>query len=335
MAEQTVAIDIGSYAIKGVVVRAGKELQKIVSQPTPPGAIEGGNIRDPEQISAVIKSVWTELAVKNTQVISVVPGQHAFVRLLLMPAMKKSEMEQAVRFQAEGQIPIPAAELVLDHALVSEHKATKQMEVLVAATRKSIIQQYLHLFNQAGLLAKVFDLEALALERVLFRKNRPVKQGEIDIIASIGANNTHISGFAGDVLRFTRSIPFGGQRFTRALATERAISPEAAEESKLAGELPTETRALLEDLGGELRRSIDFFQNQNKDQVIKQVLLAGGGSLLPGLKDFLAQKLDMPVDFGNPSEQLKIGKRVALPDNAGAWQAGLAPALGLAIRGLK
>jgi type IV pilus assembly protein PilM len=334
-ASSTVAIDIGSYSVKLALVNSDKELVKFVSVPTPVGAIEGGIIRNPEQITAVVMQVMKGLGVKEPNIVCTVPSQHVFVRYLTLPPMKKKELDQAVRFQAEGEIPIPSTEVVMDYAVIGENKGSKQIEVIVVATRKSVVQQLLHIFAQAKLQPKVFDLEALALARILMKSNRKKTLGNLDLIVSIGASHTHISVFAGDIPKFTRSIPFGGFRFTRALATERGISLEDAEQLKLAGESPEELENLLSDLTNEIKRSIDFYESQNKEQFVSQITLTGGGAMQAKLQEYVSAKLNLPVSIGNPLDQIKVPKKLAHPDSLDLLRTAFAPALGLTVRGLK
>lgn len=334
-ASDVMAVDIGNYSIKGVVLGAKKELKKYASVPTPVGAIEGGIINEPERVAGAVQALWQTLGVKDPAVITAIPGQNVFVRLFTLPGLNKKELAQAVRYQAEGQIPIPPNELVVDWAVVQEIKATKQIEILVVATRKSVVQQFTFLFRQAGLQPRIFDLEALALSRIFFTKNHKVKPGELELLASIGAAATNICVFEGDVPRFTRSIPFGGQRFTRALAMERSISLEEAEEFKLSGEMPAESASLLEDLAGELRRSIDFFLSQNKEQNIGRIILSGGGAHLTNMPELLSERLQLPVELGRLSDSVKIPKNLIQAANMAEFQTTYATALGLAVRGLK
>jgi type IV pilus assembly protein PilM len=336
-ASDTIAIDIGSYSIKGVLLGSGSELKKFATVPTPTGAIEGGIIRNPEQIVAAVLQLWKGIGVKGASVISVVPGQHIFVRQITLPIMKKAELDQAVRFQAEGQIPIPPTDIVLDYSIIATNKASKQVDVLVVATRKSVVQQLLHIFTLAKIQPKVLDIEALALSRLFINSNSKSKKNiaGMDLIASVGASNTHISFFEGDIPRFTRSIPFGGQRFTRALSMERSISMESAEERKLAGDLPEESENLLGDFVNELKRSIDFYQSQNKEKTVRQIVLTGGGAQMIKLHDYTASKFDIPITSSSISEQVKILKKFAQPANLEAFRTVFAPALGLAVRGVK
>jgi len=335
LASDTLGIDIGSYSIKGAVIAPNKELKKFAAVPTPPGAIEGGIIRNPEAVSGAIEMLWKTLGVKESNVISSVPGQHTFVRPILLPSMKKSELDQAVRFQAEGQIPIPPTDLVVDYSVVGENKESKQMEVIVVATRKSVVQQLAFLFSQAKLQPKVFDLESLALARVLSAKNPKADAEEVEIIVSVGAANTHLCIFDGDIPRFTRSLPFGGQRFTKALAMERSVGFEAAEEIKLAGEMPDEAESIADDLAGEVKRSIDFFQSQSKEHSVQRVVLSGGGALTAKLDQYLTNRLQLAVELGSLGDKVKIPKRLALPNNLDGFRTTFAPVLGLAVRGLK
>ncbi len=326
------AIDIGSYSVKGAVVSANKQLKKVAAVPTPQGAINGGVICNPRQIAESVAAVCRALGVKNQKVLSLVPGQHVFMRQIIMPQMKKRELAQAVRYEAEGQIPLPPADVVWDYAVVSRDKQAGQLEVLLVATRRSVVQQQIQMFLEAELHPQVLDLESLALARILLESKHQPCAGELEVIVSIGAANTHICVFEADIPRFTRTIPFGGQRFTETLAADAGISLTEAEQRKLQGELSGGAVTLMDNLAAELRLSVNFYLGRNKKLALKQLILTGGGANLPGLAEYLSNKLDVPVAVGNINGVLKIPKGLSQPADLDTYGKIFAPVLGLAVR---
>jgi hypothetical protein len=53
------------------------------------------------------------------------------------------------------------------------------------------------------------------------------------------------------------------------------------------------------------------------------------------LHDYTASKFDIPITSSSISEQVKILKKFAQPANLEAFRTVFAPALGLAVRGVK
>ncbi|HEX7774543.1 MAG TPA: pilus assembly protein PilM, partial [Pyrinomonadaceae bacterium] len=74
---------------------------------------------------------------------------------------------------------------------------------------------------------------------------------------------------------------------------------------------------------------------QDGEGSIQKILLAGGGSKLPGLADFLARRFEIPVDVFDPFRQIEVDERKFDPDYMREIVPEMAVAVGLALRGVE
>ncbi|MBA2530078.1 MAG: pilus assembly protein PilM [Euzebyales bacterium] len=84
----------------------------------------------------------------------------------------------------------------------------------------------------------------------------------------------------------------------------------------------------------EIRGSLDYYRAQDGSVPVRRVILSGGGSQLPNLRERLADTLRLPVDRGHPMQDLKVGKVGVAPEQLVAAEPYLAVAVGLALGGL-
>ena len=71
-----------------------------------------------ENVSTAIKAILEEADIETKEVIFSLPDFSTFFTSLTLPKMTKSELADAVHFEARKHIPIPFNEVVLDWELV-------------------------------------------------------------------------------------------------------------------------------------------------------------------------------------------------------------------------
>jgi len=152
-----------------------------------------------------------------------VANQRTVLRTLdLPPVDDRKEIEAAVRFQAQDQVPMPLSNAVLDfHALgiVETPEGPRQRVVLVAAQR-DMIQRLLAAVRDAGLRPEGVDLSAFALIRSLYRPD-PEHSGRVLYLNVDGLTNMAIA--EGTLCRFTRVVGGGIEAMASELAERRSI----------------------------------------------------------------------------------------------------------------
>ena len=100
-----------------------------------------------------------------------------------------------------------------------------------------------------------------------------------------------------------RSIPLGGNHFTKALTKELKLTFAKAEHLKRNAAAAQDPKAVFQamrpvfnDLLTEIQRSIGYFTSLDRAAKIERMLTLGSTIKLPGLRRYLAQSLGFDVD---------------------------------------
>ncbi|NPV49427.1 MAG: type IV pilus assembly protein PilM [Armatimonadetes bacterium] len=62
----------------------------------------------------------------------------------------------------------------------------------------------------------------------------------------------------------------------------------------------------LLDLATEVRRSLDFYRRNHRNEDIDRVVLSGGTALIPGLAEFIGGEIGVPTEVANPFEHVVV-----------------------------
>lgn len=62
----------------------------------------------------------------------------------------------------------------------------------------------------------------------------------------------------------------------------------------------------LLDLATEVRRSLDFYRRNHRNEDIDRVVLSGGTALIPGLAEFIGGEIGVPTEIANPFEHVVV-----------------------------
>jgi len=234
MGRSSIGLDIGSRAVSlaEVTVAGGKPvLARFGRTLLPAGAVEHGEIQDPNAVAATITSLWKKLGLTGRSVHLAISNRRVVVRVIELPAMSKDDLAGAIRFQAQDHIPIPLDEAVLDFEVLDEVERPdgNVQHVLVVAAERGTIQPVLAALEAAHLGALTLELSAYPLVRALGDASSAGAQAIVDI----GAGVTNIVVQQGGKIRFTRILPvFGGDEFTRAIVDALGVSRDEAETLK-------------------------------------------------------------------------------------------------------
>ena len=89
-------------------------------------------------------------------------------------------------------------------------------------------------------------------------------------------------------------------------------------------------------LAMEVRKTMDFYRAtaDDREASIQKILIAGGGSKLPGLANYLANRFEVPVEVFDPFREINVDARRFDPDYMKEIVPEMAVAVGLALRGV-
>ena len=183
-------------------------VDRAVGTPIAPNLVRDGEVTDVDGLSSALADLFDGSGLDRRVRIGIANQRIVMRQIELPPILDPKELENAVRFQAQDEIPMPIESVVLDyHALgITETEAGPRMRVLLVAARRDMVERVLLAARQAGLRPEGVDLAAFGMIRAL----RPldVPDGERVLYLSIGGM-TNLAIANGATCEFTRVITNG------------------------------------------------------------------------------------------------------------------------------
>ncbi len=340
-----VGLDIGSSSVKAVELsRKGGNLQllNLGYENLQTDTIVDGQIMELNNVSNVISNIFSEHQIKTNRVAAGVSGHSVIVKNIVLPQMSEDELQESFSWHAEEHIPFDIADVNLDYQLTGN--SSESMHVLMAACKSDKIANVKQAIQLAGKQPIIIDVDAFALQNC-YEENYQPKVGEIVALLNIGASTMNINILNGTRSVFARDASVGGSQYTSMLQKEFGLSFEQAEAVKRGGPIPEgiEERPIQpiietvsEILALEVRKTMDFYRAtaEEGEVAIQKILLAGGGSKLPGLGEYLAKRFEIPVEVFDPFRQIQVDPAKFDPDYMREIVPEMAVAVGLALRGV-
>src|SRR5262245_51257533 len=306
-----VGLDIGSSSIKAVELnKKGNSLQllSLGFENLLSDTIVDGQIMELNNVSNVISHIFNEHQIKTTRVAAAVSGHSVIVKNIVLPQMSEEELQESFSWHAEEHIPFDIADVNLDYELTGN--SSESLHVLMAACKSDKIANVKQAIQLAGKQPVVIDVDAFALQNC-YEVNYLPRANEIVALLNIGASTMNINILKGTRSVFARDASVGGNHYTSLLQRELGLSFEQAEAVKRGASLPSgiEPRpiapiiATVSDvLALEVKKTMDFYRTTagEGEEAIQKILLAGGGSKLPGLADYLARRFEITVEVFDP-----------------------------------
>jgi type IV pilus assembly protein PilM len=344
-----VGVDIGHSKIKVVQVETangGYRVTKVGSASTPPDSVRDGQINNADEIGVAIRSAMKDAHISAGHAVVAAAGGAVFVRTVPFPKMTAQMLRDSVKYEAARYVPGSVEDSYVE-AEISGPLSDTQMNVLLAAAPRDVVQGRIDACEKAGLSVSIVEIETFSTYRALleFDPTREVNE-KTYMIVDIGAANTGVTVVDKGAFVMHRSMPTAGNAFTEALRQAFKLEAVDAEAGKTVLDMhellspgaqenpPLKViQTQVDDLIRELRRSMNYLQTQSQQAEqsagsIDAIILSGGGAMLKGLGAYIQNKLGVPVHS------------VGVFDNSLILQSGqfegsghdLAVATGLAIR---
>ncbi len=355
-------IDLGAGGVKIVELRNEQGRPRLVSYGGYEVPLERISDNDwskrKGEAVAILKALINQTGAKSKLVVSALPTFEVFSSLITVPNLAQKDFLNAIRLEAKKVVPRPLDEMVLDwkevgetdikssnkgdiqelntegEALgtITESKDTKQRKVLITAAPKTLVDAYVDIYKQAGLRLVGLETEAIALSRSLIGKDPSVV-----MVVDMGAQSTNLSIIERGIGVVNRGVNFGGIQVTKKMMERMNISLEQVEQwkrdmgtARLHAELTAVVQTILDDVIHEIRYLFQLYRSQFQlatggQTRIEKIVLAGGNSFVPGLAEYLANQLNVPVHLGDP------WARIVYPEDLSSVLAELGPSMAVAV----
>lgn len=334
---QVLGLDIGSSFVKAVELRPvgnDYELAGFGMAPVPPGALEGGEIKQPGAMQGAIRHALEQGRIQATDAVIGMSGGSVIAKRVTLPKMSEAELSESIRWEAEQHIPFDIEDVELDFQVLRQDGP--QLEVMLVAVKKGKVQNYADVVAEAGLTVVLVDVDVFALE-TQYEYNFPDEK-EVVALVNIGHETTNTNILQGGVNVYARDVFVGGKQYSATIAQRfdlAAGDADALVRGKAGSVSWAEIEPVLDlvsqELGQEIQRTLDYFGTTAEHERIQRILLSGGCALIPGLQEFLSSQWGIEVTPADPFKRIKLASGL----NADVVQK-LAPlatvATGLAMR---
>ncbi len=340
-----VGIDIGASSVKLCQLKGSKgnySLQNFGLVPLPSEAVVDGALMNSPRIVEAIQELIAAHKIKNKQVAISVSGHSVIIKKIPLPQMTRDELDEQIKWEAESFIPFDIQDVNIDVQIVNPKSAQAgQMDVVLVAAKKDLVNEYTTVIAEAGLIPVVCDVDAFAVQN-MFGVNYDSEPGQSVALVNIGASKTNINIVSGGIPSFTRDLTMGGNAFTEEIQKQMNLSFEEAEALKIGGKDRRDTdvviphdveralQAVAENLTSELQRSIDFYAATSADAAPTVIYLMGGSARLPAVSRAVEARIGVPVHVCDPFRKIQINPQDAEYLRTFGPAAGVA--VGLALR---
>lgn len=318
-----IGVDISSSAVK--VLELSKQgdhyrVERYAVEPLPQNAVVEHKIAEVEPVAAAVQRAVKRSGTRLKHVAVAVPAIHVITKTIRMPAkMTDEERHAQIEMEADHYIPYPLDEVNLDWSVLGPSEANpEEVDVLMAACRKEIVDDYVAVVQEPGYSPVVVDVETFAMENAfsLIAQHMPGGGMERTVaILDVGATTTTINVIHNNRSVYTRDHPFGGRQLTEEIQRRYGLSYEEAGLAKKQGGLPDNyqtdvLRPFMEAMCQEIMRALQFFYSSTPFNSVDQILLAGGCAQIPGIDELVAARLGVPAIVANPFAAMSLASRV-------------------------
>lgn len=325
--KQLVGLDIGSSSIKLAEMQEtpkGYILNRFSQIPLEKGTIVDGVAVEQQELALKIKELFKQSGCKRRNIVTSISGHSVIVKKVNFPTLEEVELRDLIKDEAGKYLPFDDMEAVsYDFQILGENEFNpNQMDVIIVAAKKDIVNGYTDAIRQVGYVPVIMDVDSFALE-TMYEENYDFEENEMAVLINIGASITNINVVRGGASIFTRDFTLAGNSITEAIQQKLGVTFEEAERIKIEGpggseaadkEFRESLLSYTEPICSEIERSVDYFRSTYGGEYIKHVLVSGGSAKIPGIVNDLTQRLNVEADIANPFK--KIGYNTKVLDSA-------------------
>ena len=334
-----IGVDIGTQSIKLVQFDADRSNMREMSRwDIPAGAAASENRA--ENIVEALRQAREGRNFRGREAVLCLSSGDIFVQNIRVPQAIGNEFQQIVHNEAASRIPFEHTEAEIRYIEadnVRQGEAIRK-EVILLACQRATVSQMIEISEQAGLLPMAIDVEPAAILRCYQKQfRRDADKNNCMMFVNVGAATTAVVIARGSNAMFVKYIDVGGRNFDSAVAKnlDMKLSDAASlrrhngdrraeqRDPEIARSVAESMRPILERLASELSMCIRYYSVTFRGQPLSRLVL-GGGEAADSLAQWLANRLGINCEVGNPLRSFQNGP---LPGRLGQWDV----ATGLAL----
>jgi Tfp pilus assembly PilM family ATPase len=263
-----------------------------------------------DETALLIKQLWRRYRIGTSTVCLSLNSPSLLLKYFKYPNLSTDELESVLKLEAEQTFQRHEQELAMDwyvypatSSLKDEHENKTKEGVLIATTREDI-DKHLAILKTAGLYPVALNIGCFAIAN-LFLKIKNFSKAKVVCIANITNHSTDISIITQGHYIYPRSI------YTQNNSFDDTIN------------------YIIENIKDMLR----YHQFKLQRPPVEAVVFTGEILSSEKLKENIKNKIDLPVEFWDPLNDIFADKRL-LKNDAINYHTLVAPSLGLALHNM-
>jgi type IV pilus assembly protein PilM len=273
MGKKRMTLSFDGHAIRMLAVH-GDEVVAWQSVELPPAHMTQGLVGNPDAVGEALAGLLADHKVTRHRLIAGVTGHRTLSRILSLPAVKASLLEDAVRHKARQEMALPAQDTYLSWQQIGQENGN--LQVYAFAVPRALVDQLMLALKAAHLKPAALDLLALAGARSAHRSDA--------IVVNLEEHGQGVVIVRQGVPVILRGVP----------------SPAVGEE------LPQRLERLAQEVG----RTAQFYNDSHREDPLgPESVVYATGALLESEESraTLARLTPYPVQLPSPPLQIPEG----------------------------
>ncbi|WP_345750794.1 type IV pilus biogenesis protein PilM [Microbacterium rhizophilus] len=308
-----IGLDFDSESVRAAEVSglgtAQPRIERYGEVRLPPGAVENGEVVEPNTVADALKRLW-QGAKFSTRAVALGIGSHRVIaRPLVVEDGRLDQVRSALPMYAEELLPFPTEEALMDfYPIARTPDQPGRVRGLLVAAARDAVDDNVRTVRRAKLHPESVDLVPFALARTHLRGENA--RGTVGLV-EIGSSSTNVLIAVEGIPQFLRIIPSGGDEVVRQLATVLGVDEDAA--ADMLHSPGPDREALLDaasPLVNAIANTLDYYANTHENGDLQHILLAGRSAGIPSLQDQLQSRIRRMVTPADPLHGVRVGKKV-------------------------
>ena len=336
MGKTIVGLEVTEESVRAAELSLGRRPQLIGygEVPSPPDAARDSEVLDSGAVAVALRQLWTGARFTSRDVVLGVASRRILVREYSTQAMRPDLLREALPYQVQDLLPVPASQAVLDFFPLS-HEGDQVSGLLVAAVSENI-EQIIATLAKVKVRVRAVDLTAFGLARATAAFASP---DETVATVSIGDHTTQVVIARGGVPQFVRLLPIDVATAAikrhgldvaeplLELAGVGAAASAGAATGRTRGALRADTPPGASDLAARLRSTLAFFASRPNATPLARVFVTGAGAAADGVMTALTAAVDTPATIVSAGDVIAVSG----PPPAGDVALNLVGTVGVAL----
>lgn len=336
--QKYLTIDVGFRLVKVIQVRQKENSIEVLNfgiGKTPHDCIKNGKIQNSQKVVSEIKRILSEHEINEREAKILISGTNIITRIMMIDPVPDEEIKNKVMTEIERILPINLNDHRVDFKILGPtgDSGQQKMRVFVTAVRKSIVDSYIEILDSLNLKSISVDTPANSIAK-LFEKEinyidkdmRTGKLAEIKIgsgtvaVIDFGSETTIVNVLKDQRLEFNRVILSGSSNIDQVIFTHLIKDKKGMElgevykkkygivtkreiNNEMEWQCSQYAKSVIDDIIKNINACFEYYMNRCGGERVEKIIMIGGGSQLPGLKDYLQSVFRIPC---YPVHKLRI-----------------------------